>query len=123
MSHSAASAYARVATATATNPRDIEAQTLLKAANKLQDAMNAADPLSELTMQALMFNRKLWTIFLSEAMRDGNPQPLDVRQKIANISVFVLSQTAALQMSPQFDHFRPLIEINRNIAAGLSGRP
>jgi len=26
-------------------------------------------------------------------------------------------------MSPQFDHFRQLIEINRNIAAGLSGRP
>jgi len=26
-------------------------------------------------------------------------------------------------MSPQFNHFRPLIEINRNIAAGLSGRP
>jgi flagellar protein FlaF len=74
-------------------------------------------------MHALMFNRKLWTIFLSEAMRETNPQPLDVRQKIANISVFVLSQTAALQMSPQFDHFRPLIEINRNIAAGLSGRP
>jgi flagellar biosynthesis activator protein FlaF len=123
MSSSAASAYARVATTTATNPRDIEAQTLLKAANKLQDAMNAADPLSEQTTQALMFNRKLWTIFLSEAMRDGNPQPLDVRQKIANISVFVLSQTAALQVSPQFDHFRPLIEINRNIAAGLSGRP
>ena len=123
MSHSAASAYARVATTTATNPRDIEAQTLLKAANKLQDAMNAADPLSEQTTQALMFNRKLWTIFLSEAMRDTNPQPLDVRQKIANISVFVLSQTAALQVSPQFDHFRPLIEINRNIAAGLSGRP
>ena len=119
MSNSAASAYARVATTTA-SPRDIEAQTLLKAANKLQDAVNNADPLSEQTMQALMFNRKLWTIFLSEAMRDSNPQPIDVRQ---NISVFVLSQTAALQMSPQFDHFRPLIEINRNIAAGLSGRP
>ena len=122
MSNSAASAYARVATTTA-SPRDIEAQTLLKAANKLQDAMNSADPLSEQTMHALMFNRKLWTIFLSEAMRDNNPQPIEVRQKIANISVFVLSQTAALQVSPQFDHFRPLIEINRNIAAGLSGRP
>ncbi|QQO17250.1 flagellar biosynthesis regulator FlaF [Bradyrhizobium diazoefficiens] len=122
MSNSAASAYARVATTTA-SPRDIEAQTLLKAANKLQDAVNSADPFSELTSHALMFNRKLWTIFLSEAMRDTNPQPIEVRQKIANISVFVLSQTAALQMSPQFDHFRPLIEINRNIAAGLSGRP
>ena|SRR3954463_3995772 len=121
MSSSAANAYARVATTTA-SPRDIEAQTLLKAANKLQEAINNNDPLSEQTRQALMYNRKLWTIFLSEAMREGNPQPLDVRQKIANIGVFVLSQTAALQLSPQFDHFKPLIEINRNIAAGLSGR-
>ena len=121
MSSSAANAYARVASTTA-SPRDIEAQTLLKAANKLQEAINNNDPLSEQTRQALMYNRKLWTIFLSEAMREGNPQPLDVRQKIANIGVFVLSQTAALQLSPQFDHFKPLIEINRNIAAGLSGR-
>lgn len=122
MSNSAAAAYARVATTTA-SPRDMEAQTLLKAANKLQDAINSADPLSDETKQALLFNRKLWTIFLSEAMSDTNPQPLDIRQRITNISLFVLSQTAALQASPQFDHFRPLIEINRNIAAGLSGRP
>jgi flagellar protein FlaF len=94
----------------------------LKAANKLQEAVNNADPLSDQTRQALLYNRKLWTIFLSEAMREGNPQPLEVRQKIANIGVFVLTQTAALQISPQFDHFQPLIEINRNIAAGLSGR-
>jgi flagellar protein FlaF len=45
-----------------------------------------------------------------------------VRQNIANISVFVLSHTAALQISPQREHFKSLIEINRNIAAGLSGR-
>ena len=121
MSSSAANAYARVATNTA-SPRDIEAQTLLKAANKLQEAINNNDPISDQTRQALLYNRKLWTIFLSEAMREGNPQPIDVRQKIANIGVFVLSQTAALQLSPQFDHFKPLIEINRNIAAGLSGR-
>jgi flagellar biosynthesis activator protein FlaF len=121
MSSSAANAYARVASTTA-SPRDIEAQTLLKAANKLQEAINNANPRSEQTSQALLYNRKLWTIFLSEAMREGNPQPLDVRQKIANIAVFVLSQTSALQLSPQFDHFQPLIEINRNIAAGLCGR-
>lgn len=121
MSNSAATAYARVATTTA-SPREIEAQVLLKAANKLQQAIEHADPLSDQTTQALLYNRKLWTILLSEAMRDENPQPLHVRQKIANISMFVLTQTAALQISPQFDHFRPLIEINRNIAAGLSGR-
>ena len=122
MSSAAAQAYARVATTTA-SPRDTEAQCLLMAANKLQAVMNNANATFQQMSDALMFNRKLWTIFLSEAQRDENPQPLDVRQKIANIAIFVLSQTAALQISPQREHFKSLIEINRNIAAGLSGRP
>ena len=85
--------------------------------------MTNADASYAQMSEALIYNRKLWSIFLSEAQRDENPQSLQVRQNIANISVFVLSQTAALQMSPQREHFKPLIEINRNIAAGLSGRP
>ena len=121
MSSAAAKAYARVATTTA-SPRDIEAQALLMAANKLQAVMNNADATYAQTSEALMFNRKLWTIFLSEAQRDENPQPVEVRQNIANIGIFVLSQTAVLQISPQRAHFKPLIDINRNIAAGLSGR-
>jgi len=121
MSSAAAQAYARVANTTA-SPRDIEAKALLMAANKLQAVMTNADATFQEASEALMFNRKLWTIFLSEAQRDENPQPLDVRQNIANIGIFVLSHTAALQISPQRDHFKPLIEINRNIAAGLGGR-
>ena len=121
MSSVAAQAYARVANTTA-SPRDIEAKALLMAANKLQAVMTNADATFQEASEALMFNRKLWTIFLSEAQRDENPQPLDVRQNIANIGIFVLSHTAALQISPQRDHFKPLIEINRNIAAGLGGR-
>jgi flagellar biosynthesis activator protein FlaF len=118
---SAAQAYARVANTTS-SPRDIEAQALLLAANKLQAVMNNVDSTYTQMSEALMFNRKLWTIFLSEAQREENPNSLDVRQNIANLGVFVLSQTAALQMSPQREHIKPLIEINRNIAAGLSGR-
>src|SRR3979411_1402050 len=121
MSSAAAQTYARVANTTA-SPREIEAKALLMAANKLQAVMTNADATFQQTSEALMFNRKLWSIFLSEAQRDENPHPLDVRQNIANIGIFVLSQTAALQISPQRDHFKPLIEINRNIAAGLSGR-
>lgn len=121
MSSAAAQAYARVANTTA-SPREIEAKALLMAANKLQAVMTNADATFAQASEALMFNRKLWSIFLSEAQRDENPQPLDVRQNIANIAVFVLSHTAALQLSPQHEHFKPLIEINRNIAAGLSGR-
>ena len=121
MSSGAAQAYARVANATS-SPREIEANALLMAANKLQAVMTDANATFAQATEALLFNRKLWTIFLSEAQRDENPQPLEVRQNIANISVFVLSQTAALQISPQREHFKSLIEINRNIAAGLSGR-
>jgi flagellar protein FlaF len=119
---SAAQAYSRVANTTS-SPRDIEAQALLTAANKLQAVMNNDDATYMQKFEALMFNRKLWSIFLSEAQRENNPQPLEVRQNIANIGIFVLSQTAALQISPQVEHFKSLIEINRNIAAGLSGRP
>jgi flagellar protein FlaF len=122
MSSAAAQAYARIANTT-TSPRDIEAQALLMAANKLQAVMTNADATFQQTSEALMFNRKLWSIFLGEAQREDNPQPLEIRQNIANIGIFVLSQTAALQMSPQREHFKSLIEINRNIAAGLSGRP
>ena len=121
MSSAAAQAYARVANTTA-SPRDIEAKALLMAANKLQAVMNNVDATYTQISEALIFNRKLWTIFLSEAQREENPNSLDVRQNIANLGVFVLSQTAALQMSPQREHIKPLIEINRNIAAGLSGR-
>ena len=104
------------------NPRELEATLLLQAAARLQSVHDSWDENRAQLDEALLYNRKLWTIFLSEAMREGNPQPLEVRQKIANIGVFVLTQTAALQISPQFDHFQPLIDINRNIAAGLSGR-
>ena len=120
MSHGA-QAYARTSQTTA-HPREIDAQALLKAARQLQDVQaNWVGPDKNMH-SALLFNRRLWSIFMSAVETNDNPQPLEIRQNIANIGVFVLSQTAALQISAQFDHFKPLIEINRNIAAGLSGR-
>ena len=98
----AARAYARVANTTAA-PREIEAQALLKAANQLQDVVNNGGCDYARTCEALIFNRKLWS---SDALRDENPQPLTIRQNIANIGVFVLTQTAALQLNPQIDQFK-----------------
>ncbi|MET0709550.1 MAG: flagellar biosynthesis regulator FlaF [Tardiphaga sp.] len=116
-----AQAYARTAQTTA-SPRDIEAQALLKAARKLQDVMTNWATTDEGLEDALMFNRKLWSIFLGDAMSDENQQPLEVRQNIANIGVFILTQCAALKLKPEVDKLQSLIDINRNIAAGLSGR-
>jgi flagellar biosynthesis activator protein FlaF len=120
---SAAQAYARTAQRTA-SPREIEAQTLLKAAKHLQDVVTNWEEKGSIGLsEALIFNRKLWSIFVSDAMREDCPQSRDVRENIANIGIFVLSQCSALQMKPEVERLQALIDINRNIAAGLSGRP
>src|SRR6266550_4132557 len=102
MSNSAAQAYARTTLASAAaNPREIEAQALLKAARQLQDVQTSWDGPDMRMQKALMFNRQLWTIFLSAAESNDNPQSLEVRQKIANIGVFVMNQTIDMQLSPE----------------------
>ena len=121
MSNAAAQAYARTAQTTA-SPREIEAQALLKAANKLQDIVSNLGRTDDEFADALLFNRKLWAILLSAVTSDDNPQPVEGRQNIVNIGTFVLTQTAELQLNPQRDKLKPLIDINCNLAAGLSGR-
>ena len=71
---------------------------------------------------ALLFNRRLWSIFMSAASAAENPQPLEVRQNIANIGVFVMKQTVDMQLNPDPAKLKSLIEINCNLAAGLAGR-
>lgn len=117
----AAQAYARVAQTTA-SPRDIEAQALLKAANKLQDVMTNLARTDDDFAEALLFNRKLWAILLSAVTSDASPQTVEVRQNIANIGTFVMTQTMELQLNPQREKLKPLIDINCNLAAGLAGR-
>lgn len=117
-----AQAYARTVQASAP-PREVEAQALLKAAKQLQEVQaNWAEVDPERIEAALRFNRQLWSIFLSAASNDENPQPLEIRQKIANIGIFVMNRTVDMQIAPEPGKLSSLIEINRNIAAGLSGR-
>jgi flagellar protein FlaF len=59
---------------------------------------------------------------MSAAESDDNPQPMEVRQNIANISVFVMHQTVDMQLAPDPSKLKPLIDINCHIAAGLAGR-
>lgn len=120
MSNAAAQAYARTSQTTA-SPREIEAQALLMAAKRLQEAQSQWHD-EEVVKNAVLFNRKLWSVFLSAALDEKNPQTHEIRQRIANLGIFVMGQTAAFQVLPSAEMLTPLIDINRNIAAGLSGR-
>ena len=116
-----AQAYARTVQ-TSAPPREIEAQALLKAARQLQDVQTNWAGMDQRVQQALQFNRQLWAIFMSAAQNSENQQPVEVRQQIANIGIFVMNQTIDIQITPEPAKLNSLIEINRNIAAGLSGR-
>lgn len=121
MSTAASRAYAHAARESS-SPRETEAQALLMAARKLQEVVNNWRGPDQNMHKALLFNRRLWTIFLSAAESAENPQPAEIRQNIANIGVFVLKQTIDMQTEPNPAKLKSLIDINCNIAAGLSGR-
>ena len=121
MSSHAAQAYARTSQTTA-SPREIEAQALLKAARQLQEVQTNWKGPDKNLYNGLLFNRRLWSIFMTAAEDNGNPNTIEVRQNIANIGMFVLKQTIEIQMDPDPKKLKSLIDINCNIAAGLSGR-
>jgi flagellar protein FlaF len=117
----AAQAYARTSQTTS-NPREIEAQALLKAARQLQEVQTNWSGPDQTMQNALLFNRRLWSIFMSAAQTNDNPQSVEVRQNITNIGVFVMNQTVEMQINPDPAKLKSLIDINCNIAAGLAGR-
>ena len=109
----AAQAYARTSQKTS-SPREIEAQALLKAARQLQEIQNNWAGPGQAMHKALLFNRRLWSIFLRAAEANENPNSIEVRQNIANIGVFVMKQTVEMQMDPDPAKLKSLIEINCN---------
>ena len=114
-------AYRAVATEIA-SPRELEADLLLKAGARLQAVCDTWDSNKSDLDAALLFNRKLWTVFLSSVMSAESPLPQEIRQNVANLGLFVMNQTVSIMTNPQRENLGSLISINRELAAGLLGR-
>jgi flagellar biosynthesis repressor protein FlbT len=117
MNH-ASKAYAKTAKEVA-SPRQLEADLLLKAAAQLQTVYETWQEKPIGLDAALLYNRRLWTVFIDAVMDDNNKLPAGVRQNIANLGMFVMGETFSLMTKPQPNHLASLIKINRGIAAGL----
>lgn len=120
MNH-AASAYAKVAKETAP-PRELEATLLLKAAAKLQAVHDSWPQKSPEFKDALLYNRKLWTVLLDSVNRDDNHLPKPVRNNLVQLGLFVMNETFAAMTKPTLNQLKAMIKVNRGIAAGLRGR-
>jgi len=103
------------------SPRATEADLLIEAALRLQRIQGDWEQRGSNDLDnALRYNRMLWTIFVSTVTKKDNPLPVAIRQNVANLGVFVMKHTISILAEPKPEKLSTLININRNLAAGLS---
>jgi flagellar biosynthesis activator protein FlaF len=122
MQNSAALAYQQVGKQTV-SPRVLEANLLSRAATQLQIVRDDWDNKSGELSSALLFNRKLWNIFVTSVTGADSQLPKPLRENIANLGIFVMKQTISAQQRPEPQKLDVLININRELAAGLRAVP
>jgi flagellar biosynthesis activator protein FlaF len=113
-------AYARTAQQTLQG-RDLEAHVLLKSAARLQGIRDNFVAREGELQDALLANRKIWTIFVTAMSEPECKLPNLVRSNIINLGMFVFNRTLQLAVGPRPEQLSVLIDINRNLAAGLRG--
>lgn len=69
---------------------------------------------------ALRFNQRLWTFFQTELAEESNPLPRELRANLLSLSAFIDKRTFETMAAPSADKLNVLININRQIAEGLS---
>ena len=105
--------------------REVEAGALRQAAFKIKECQNnwnAADRDLQLH-EALMNNQNIWSILQSELIKEDNPLPRQIKEDILNLSIFVDKRIFEVLAYPAPEKLNILIDINLNIAAGLSQNP
>jgi flagellar biosynthesis repressor protein FlbT len=114
----AVNAYAKTNVETA-SPRELEANLLLQAAAKLQAVHDSWSDKPRGLNEALLYNRRLWTVFLDAVTNETNKLPKQVRDNIRRLGVYVMAETFSMMTKPKPDHLKSIIKINRGLAAGL----
>jgi len=105
------------------NPRSTEARALMEAARRLSDARLMIEQDLDGYRTALRLNWRLWTIIQCDVASPENPLPPELKANIVSLSIFVDRQTLNALSEPAAAKLNVLIDINRNIAAGLMARP
>lgn len=101
--------------------RERESALLMRAAANLQKVRDEWPNSFDDMQPALNFNRKLWTIFMTSVTKEDSALPVELRQNIANLGLFVMNQTREMTLEPRPHKLEVLVRLNRQIAAGLRG--
>jgi flagellar protein FlaF len=121
----AASAYGSHAQQHTPDQRETEARVLLKAAQMFKDLQNDWDNSNlEVIEATLKYNRNIWLMFYDTAVENAEgDRPRDLRSNIVNLANFIFKREIDIMSDPKKEKLDVLININREIAAGLMTKP
>jgi flagellar protein FlaF len=110
-------AYQRAAQASE-DPRTTEYRLFGEVTRALMAAAESDVNDYQTRMNALDWNRRLWTALASDCAQPENQLPEVVRARIISLSMWVGRHSTAIMKREE--DFEPLIEVNRMIMQGLA---
>jgi flagellar protein FlaF len=104
----------------AENPREAEYRLFGQVTRALMDAarLDASDLATR--VDALDWNRRLWSVLATECADPNNTLAAPLRAQIISLSLWVNRHTS--EVIRRQEEIEPLIEINRMMMQGLSGQ-
>lgn len=121
----AAGAYGTNVQKNTPDQRELEGHVLLKSAKFIQDIKNDWENITpDILEETLRYNRQIWVMFYDNAIKDPDgDRPNDLRSNIVNLANFIFKREIEIIATPTKEKLNVLININREIAAGLMTKP
>jgi flagellar protein FlaF len=113
-------AYQRTAQASE-NPKTTEYRLFGEVTRALIAASETEANDFQARIDALDWNRRLWSALANDCARPENQLPEVVRARIISLSLWVNRHSSAVMRREE--DFQPLIDVNRMIMQGLDGSP
>lgn len=104
--------------------RELEASVLTRAGlmmKSVKENWDAPDR-NEKLLEAVKFNQKVWSFFQAELSDPENPLPINLKQDILNLSIFIDKRLFEIMAVPEPDKLSIVVDINFSIAAGLRAK-
>jgi flagellar protein FlaF len=102
------------------SPRDLEYRLFGVVTRSLMEAALLDHTQIGARMEALDWNRRMWSTLAAACQQPENALPVPLRAQIVSLSLWVGRHTSAVMRGQE--QFEPLIDINRIIMQGLAGQ-
>jgi len=102
-------------------PRDTEYRLFAQVTQALVEVSKKGRADLASLIDALDWNRRMWSVLASDCASDGNKLPDALRAQIISLSLWVSRYSS--EVATTGAELDPLIDVNKAMMAGLSPRP